>query len=163
MLEHHPVTVRAAVHPFEAGIAGLVDALRPGRPARLLGAKYRAALGELLDDSARAGINWTVPALCEWLRDERGVTISADSLGELLRREGFRWKRTRDSVRHKADSVLQQAARAQLEVLRSCGRPRSGRTRSDLPGRVRVRSHHAHRLHLVQDRAACCGAEGGNP
>lgn len=45
--------------------------------------------------------------------------------GELLRREGFRWKRTRDSVRHKADPILQQAARAQLEDLRTCGRPRT--------------------------------------
>lgn len=114
VLECHRVMVRAAVHRFEeGGIAGLPDAPRPGRPARLLGAGDRAALGALLDDSA----------MREWLRDERGVEISSDWLGELLRREGFRWKRTRDSVRHKADPVLQQAARAQLEVLRSCGRP----------------------------------------
>ncbi|MFF5011207.1 helix-turn-helix domain-containing protein [Streptomyces phaeochromogenes] len=126
VLECHPVTVRAAVHRFEeGGIAGLPDAPRPGRPARLLGAQDRAALGELLDDSAQAGITWPVPALCEWLRVERGVEISSDWLGELLRREGFRWKRTRDSVRHKADPVLQQAARAQLEDLRPCGRPRT--------------------------------------
>ncbi|MER6354679.1 hypothetical protein ABT186_23385 [Streptomyces sp. NPDC001634] len=46
-----------------------------------------------------------------------------DWLSELLHREGFRWKRTRDSVRHKAAPVLQQAARAQLEHLRPCGKP----------------------------------------
>ncbi|BCL33386.1 helix-turn-helix domain-containing protein [Streptomyces aurantiacus] len=111
VLECHPVTVRATVHRFEkGGIAGLPDAPRPGRPgrpARLLGAEDRAALGGLLDDSAQAGITWTVPALCEWLRDEREVEISSDWPGELLRREGFRWKRTRDSLRHKADPVLQ--------------------------------------------------------
>lgn len=60
-----------------------------------------------------------------WLRDERGAEISAAWLWELLRREGFRWKRTRDSVRHKVGSVLQQAARAQLEDLRPCGRTRA--------------------------------------
>ncbi|WP_432034081.1 winged helix-turn-helix domain-containing protein [Streptomyces antibioticus] len=40
------------------------------------------------------------------------MEISADWLWELLRRDGFRWKRTRDSLRHKADPVLQQAAKA---------------------------------------------------
>ncbi|WP_422397484.1 winged helix-turn-helix domain-containing protein [Streptomyces acidiscabies] len=59
--------------------------------------------------------------MCDWLRAERGVEISADWLSELLRREGFRWKRTRDSVRHKADPVFQQAAGAQLEDLRTYG------------------------------------------
>ncbi|MBP5891974.1 helix-turn-helix domain-containing protein [Streptomyces scabiei] len=122
LLECHPVTVRAAVHRLqEGGIAGLPDAPRPGRPARLLGPEDRAALGELLDESAAAGITWSTPGLCDWLRAERGVEISTDWLAELLHREGFRWKRTRDSVRHKADPVLQQAARAQLEDLRPCG------------------------------------------
>ncbi|MEU5109809.1 winged helix-turn-helix domain-containing protein [Streptomyces sp. NPDC021354] len=77
----------------------------------------------MLDVSAEAGITWSAWALCDWLRVERGVEISADWLSELLHREGFRWKRTRDSMRHKADPVLQQAARAQLGDLRPCGRP----------------------------------------
>ncbi|MET9383676.1 winged helix-turn-helix domain-containing protein [Streptomyces sp. NPDC002928] len=51
----------------------------------------------MLDVSAEAGITWSAPALCDWLRAERGVEISADLLSELLHREGFRWKRTRDS------------------------------------------------------------------
>jgi transposase len=124
LLECHPVTVRAAVHRLEkGGIAGLPDAPRPGRPARLLGSQDRAVLAELLDESAANGTTWTAPALCDWLRAERGVEISADWLGELLHREGFRWKRTRDSLRHKADPVLQQAARAHLEDLRHYGRP----------------------------------------
>ncbi|MGW7026855.1 helix-turn-helix domain-containing protein [Streptomyces xanthophaeus] len=113
LMECHPVTVRAAVHRFEeGGVAGLPDVLRPGRPRRLLGTEDRAALGALLDDPAQAGITWTVPALCEWLRVERGVEISSGWLGEWLRREGFRWKRTRVSVRNNADPDLQQAARA---------------------------------------------------
>ncbi|MFB7112707.1 helix-turn-helix domain-containing protein [Streptomyces sp. NPDC056291] len=123
LLECHPVTVRAAVHRFaDGGIEALPDAPRPGRPAKLLGPDDRSALAELFDVSAEAGITWSAWALCGWLRVERGVEISADWLSELLHREGFRWKRTRDSVRHKADPVLQQAARAQLEDLRPCGR-----------------------------------------
>ncbi|MFE9973270.1 winged helix-turn-helix domain-containing protein [Streptomyces hirsutus] len=92
-----------------------------GRPARVLGDDDRAALARLLDVSAAEGITWTVPALRDWLREQRGVEISADWLWELLRRDGFRWKRTRDTVRHQADPVLQQAARARLEDLRTYG------------------------------------------
>ncbi|MEV7342232.1 transposase [Streptomyces sp. NPDC093544] len=88
---------------------GAVECPTPGSAGEAPGAGDQAALAELLDDSAVKGITWSVPALCEWLRVERGVEISTDWLGELLRREGFRWKRTRDSVRHKADPVLQQA------------------------------------------------------
>ncbi|MFE7115289.1 helix-turn-helix domain-containing protein [Streptomyces sp. NPDC057654] len=126
LLKCHPATVRAAVHRLaKGGIAGLPDVPRPGRPARLLGPDDRAALAELLNDSAAKGVTWSVPTLCEWLREERGVAISVDWLGVLLHRGGFRWKRTRDSVRHKADPVLQQAARAELGDLRPCGRPRT--------------------------------------
>lgn len=63
------------------------------------------------------------PGRVRLARVEREVEISVDWLSELLHREGFRWKRTRDSVRHKAAPVLQQAARAQLEHLRPCGKP----------------------------------------
>ncbi|RLV08558.1 hypothetical protein CTZ27_07130 [Streptomyces griseocarneus] len=124
LLECNPVTVRAAVHRFEkGGLDELPDAPRPGRPARILGPEDRRELAGLLDVSAAAGIIWSAPALRDRLRDERGVEISAYWLWELLRRDGFRWKRTRDSVRHHADPVLQQAARAKLEDLRPCGRP----------------------------------------
>ncbi|WP_405864056.1 MULTISPECIES: transposase [unclassified Streptomyces] len=100
LLECNPVTVRAAVHRFtDGGIGVLPDAPRPGRPTRLLGPDDRAALAELLDDSAAKGITWSVPALCEWLRVERGVEISADWLGELLRGERFR-----GSIRSRATS-----------------------------------------------------------
>ncbi|WP_158714853.1 winged helix-turn-helix domain-containing protein [Streptomyces erythrochromogenes] len=49
------------------------------------------------------------------------MRVSAAWLTELLHRDGFRWKRTRDTLRHKVDPVLQQAARAQLEDLRLYG------------------------------------------
>ncbi|UUU26537.1 winged helix-turn-helix domain-containing protein [Streptomyces sp. DSM 40750] len=68
-----------------------------------------------------SGRTWTAAALCDWLRAERGVRVGAAWLTELLHRDGFGWKRTRDTLRHKADPVLQQAARAQPEDLRPYG------------------------------------------
>jgi transposase len=121
LLECHQVTVREAVHRFHGGgFEALEDAPRPGRPSRI-GSADREALADLLEESAAQGRTWTAPALCEWLDEERGVSVSAAWLTEVLREEGFRWKRTRDTLRHKADPVLQQAARAELEDLRPYG------------------------------------------
>ncbi|MFF0044076.1 helix-turn-helix domain-containing protein [Streptomyces mirabilis] len=121
LIECNDVTVRGAVHRFTArGFDALTDAPRPGRPASVT-REDREALAALLDESARQGRTWTAAALCDWLAEERGVRVSAAWLTELLHRDGFRWKRTRDTLRHKADPVLQQAARAQLEDLRLCG------------------------------------------
>lgn len=121
LLECHQVTVREAVHRWEGGgLEALADASRPGRPPRLDRADLDA-LGELLDQAAERGQTWTAAALCDWLAAERGVEISPAWLAEVLRRQGFRWKRTRDHLRHKADPVLQQAAEAQLEDLRTYG------------------------------------------
>jgi hypothetical protein len=64
-------------------------------------------------------VTWTARKLCDWRERERGVRVPAAWLAELLHREGFRWKRTRDSLRHLADPVLQRAARARLEDLRT--------------------------------------------
>ncbi|MDT0447778.1 helix-turn-helix domain-containing protein [Streptomyces hesseae] len=60
LLECNPVTVRAAVHRFDVrGIAGLPDAVHPGRPAKAFRAGDRAALAELLPLSCHVG--WSLP------------------------------------------------------------------------------------------------------
>ncbi|MFJ8028865.1 IS630 family transposase [Streptomyces sp. NPDC096311] len=115
----HVVTVRKALHRFAGGgIEALADAPRPGRPP-CWAREDLDALEAMLDDSAAMGRTWTLPGLAQWLRLERGVDLDSSWLSVLLHRDGFRWKRTRDSLRHLADEVLQQAARAQLEDLRT--------------------------------------------
>ncbi|MFI8829295.1 hypothetical protein [Streptomyces sp. NPDC053431] len=49
---------------------------------------------------------------------QRGVEIRPARLSLLLKADGFRYKRTRTTVRHRADEALQQIAKAQLEDLR---------------------------------------------
>ncbi|MFE2044125.1 winged helix-turn-helix domain-containing protein [Streptomyces sp. NPDC059477] len=121
LLECHVVTVRGAVRRFtDGGFDALEAAPRRGRPSSVSREDHEA-LAVLLDESARQGRTWTAAALCDWLAAERGVRVSAAWLTELLHRDGFRWKRTRDTLRHKADPVLQQAARAELEDLRLYG------------------------------------------
>jgi len=117
-LGHHEQTVRKYLTAFLTdGFAALPDRPIPGRPPRVRRADLDA-LGQLLDAAAARGETWTTPRLCRWLATARGVRISTDRLGVLLRRERMRWKRTKHSVRHKQkDPVLQEAAQAHLESL----------------------------------------------
>ncbi|PSJ24458.1 hypothetical protein B7P34_33270 [Streptosporangium nondiastaticum] len=121
ILDKHVATVRKALHRFlDGGFEALADAARPGRPPRW-GREDLDALEAMLDEAAVRGEIWTLPALAEWLRRERGVVLDSSWLSVLLHRDGFRWKRTRDSVRHQADPALQAAAWARLEGLRLYG------------------------------------------
>jgi len=118
LLEIHQATVREALHRFGAGgLDALPDAPRIGRPPRASRADLDA-LEEMLDAAAAAGQTWTLPAIAGWLERTRGVALSSSWLSVLLHRDGFRWKRTRDALWHKANPALQQAAREELEGLR---------------------------------------------
>lgn len=117
-LEVHQATVREALKRFAVGgFDALPDSHRSGRPPTLT-AEVLAAVEALLDDAAQRGEAWTVPRLVDWLEREHRVAISAGRLGVVLNRRGFRWKRTKRTVQHKADPVLQERAKGDLEVLR---------------------------------------------
>jgi transposase len=120
LMEVHPATVCKAIKGFlAAGFAALVEAPRCGRPPHLPRADLDA-VEAMLDACAQGGPTWTAGQLAHWLADQRGVHISPSHLTCLLRADGFRWKRTRDSLRHKANPILQQAAQAQLEEVQPC-------------------------------------------
>ena len=117
-LGHHEQTGRKHLKTFLAtGCDALPDRPIPGRRPTVTRADL-TAVGALLDASAREGRAWTTPRLRQWLATARGVQISTDRLGVLLRRERLRWKRTKPSVRHMhKDPALQDAATAHLESL----------------------------------------------
>ena len=117
-LEVHQATVREALRRFtDGGFDALPDGHRSGRPPTLT-AGVLAAVEALLDRAAAGGEAWTVPRVVEWLETEHRLTVSAGRLGVVLNRRGFRWKRTKRTVQHKADPALQERAKADLEVLR---------------------------------------------
>lgn len=123
-LGHPPQTVRQAVTRFLAeGFAGLADRPRAGRPPRLREADL-LALEERLDaDAATGARTWTRGQAAAWLAEERGVGVGPAHLGEVLRRRGFRWKRTRRATAHKQGDGLRQAeATADLALGRFGGR-----------------------------------------
>jgi transposase len=117
----HEQTVRKYRKAFRAGgFEALPDRPLPGRPPTVTRADLDA-LGQLLDAAAAHGQTWTKTHLVRWLAHERGVTISPQHLGVLLRRARFGWKRPKRSVRHlQQDPALQDAAAAHLESLSLC-------------------------------------------
>jgi len=107
-LETHEQTVRKYVKAFLVeGFAALPDRPRSGRRPTVTAAAVDS-VAHLLDTAAQHGQTWTLPRLARWLTEERAVRISAGRLGVLLNQRGFRWKRTKRSVRHKqVDPTLQ--------------------------------------------------------
>ena len=115
----HEQTVRKYVKAFLAGgFEALPDRPRPGRPPTLTLA-HLATVEQHLDAAAARGETWTAPRLAAWLAEAHWVRIDPEYLAARLRRRRFRWKRTKRSVRHKADPDLQARAKAELEVLTS--------------------------------------------
>jgi transposase len=119
----HHQTVRKFVKRFLAeGFAGLADRPRAGRPPRLGEADLLALEARLDADAASGARTWTLGQAAGWLAEERGVRISPDRLGVLLKRRAFRWKRTKRSTAHKQGDGLRQAeAHADLALWRFGG------------------------------------------
>lgn len=115
----HDQTVRRYVKAYlTEGFDGLAPRPHPGRPSRIRVADLEA-VEQLLDETDRT---WTAPQLVAWLEAERGVSLCRDHLGRLLRRRGFRWKRTKQSVAHKRkDPNLFQTAERELAALKKPG------------------------------------------
>ena len=123
-LGFHHQTVRQAVRRFLAeGFAGLADRPRPGRPGRLSEADLLAVEERLDADAASGARTWTLPQLAAWLAEVRGVTISPDRLGVLLKRRDFRRKRTKRATGHKQGDGFRQAQAAADLALWRFGRP----------------------------------------
>jgi transposase len=105
-----------------AGPAGLVDRPRAGGPRRvteddLVALEAHLDADALPEDGAR-GRAWSAPQAVEWLLKERGVTVTPAHVAKLLRRRGYRYKRTKRGVTHKRrDPLLQASRRADLELL----------------------------------------------
>jgi transposase len=115
----HEQTVRRYVKAFLAGgFDGLAPRPHPGRPPRVHTADLEA-LERRIDESDRT---WTTPQLAQWLADERRVQVCPAHLSRLLHRRAFRWKRTKQSVKHKqGDPKLQRTALEELAALKKSG------------------------------------------
>jgi transposase len=95
-LRLHEQTVRAWLMRFNtAGLAGLADAPRPGRPATYTPEQVGEVIATALTDPQTLGLPfgcWTLDRLEAYLNEERGLPIKRSRIDELLIAEGLRWR-----------------------------------------------------------------------
>jgi transposase len=108
-----------------AGVAGLADAPRTGRPARA-DAAYLAALEQAVETPPRelgfAFDVWTSARLSAYLADTTGVRIAPGWLRALLSRRDFVSGRPKHTLRHLQDPDEVAACKAELEAVGGEGR-----------------------------------------
>src|SRR4029450_5745999 len=107
----HPKTVYKWLHRFNAaGLDGLADLPRPGRPRRLTehergriiqlarteppGRLIQGGDGLLAPDQPEAPAHWTLDTLTEAAQAE-GIRVGRSQVRQILLREGARWRQTR--------------------------------------------------------------------
>ena len=75
------------------GPDGLIDRKAPGQPPRL-NDEHRAALAAILErgpiPAVHGVVRWRIVDLCQWIRDERRVVVSQQTLSRVLRAMGYR-------------------------------------------------------------------------
>jgi transposase len=92
----HEKTVRLWLGRFNAaGLDGLADAPRPGRPATYTPEEVGAVVAAALTDPRTLGRPfgcWTYERLEAYLNEEVGLPIKRSRINELLLAEGLRWR-----------------------------------------------------------------------
>jgi len=90
-------TVRLWLRRFDAaGLDGLADAPRAGRPATYTPEEVGAVVAAALTDPQSLGLPfgcWTYDRLAASLNEAAGVPIKRSRINELLLGEGLRWRR----------------------------------------------------------------------
>ena len=107
-----PRTVEYWVRGFErAGLAGLQEGSRPGRPRRLTD-EHLKIIGQVLrKPPEEAGLTanlWDGKALCAYLRREFGVGLGVRQCQRLFKSLGFRLRKPRPQIAH-GNAELQSA------------------------------------------------------
>ena len=90
-------TVRTWLHRFnEAGLAGLLDEVRTGRPPTYSADEVSVVVASALtkpDDLALPFGHWTLDRLEVYLHEHKGIAIKRSRINEILLAEGLRWRK----------------------------------------------------------------------
>jgi transposase len=89
-------TVRLWITRFNTdGLDGLRDRRRGGRPATYTPEQVGELIAASLTDPQALGLpfaSWTLDRLATYLNEDRGIAIKRSRIGEILQREGLRWR-----------------------------------------------------------------------
>lgn len=95
-LRLHARTARFWLKRFNAhGLAGLGESERPGRPPTYPAEQVAAVIATALARPADLGLpfaSWTLDRLAAYLSEAKGIAMRRSRIGEVLQREGLRWR-----------------------------------------------------------------------
>ena len=95
-LRLHARTARFWLKRFNAhGLAGLEESERPGRPPVYPAEQVAAVIEAALARPAGLGLpfaSWTLDRLVAHLGEAKGIAMRRSRIGEVLQREGLRWR-----------------------------------------------------------------------
>lgn len=80
----------------DQGVDGLLDRPRSGHPATYTAEQVSAVIAAALSDPQELGqpfASWTLDRLQGYLNEQQGIAIKRSRIGELLLREGLRWRK----------------------------------------------------------------------
>jgi transposase len=107
-------TVRFWVKRFNAaGVEGLADAPRAGRPATYTPEQVGEVIAAALTKPQALGLPfgaWTLDRLAAYLAEQRGIAIKRSRIDELLLDEGLRWRQQETWFAERAALERAQAA-----------------------------------------------------
>ena len=96
ILRLHARTARFWLKRFNAhGLAGLEESARPGRPPVYPAEQVAAVIEAALTRPADLGLpfaSWTLDRLAAYLSEAKGIAMRRRRIGEVLAREGLRWR-----------------------------------------------------------------------
>src|SRR3954452_20590488 len=95
-LRLHAQKDRFWLRRFKAhGLTGLEESERPGRPPVYPADQVGAVIGAALTRPAELGLpfaSWTLDRLVAYLGEAKGIAMRRSRVGEILQREGLRWR-----------------------------------------------------------------------
>jgi len=115
-------TVYNHFNRFKAeGIAGLPNKDKSGRPPKADEA-YRQRLREVLESEPQVfGLGfsvWTLPTLQAFMERDTGVGLSQNRISEVLKDEGYVYRRPKKDLGHKHDPELREQVKSALDEVK---------------------------------------------
>src|SRR4051794_38954518 len=106
-LRLHARTARFWLKRFNAhGLAGLEESERPGRPPTYPAEQVAVVIATALARPADLGLpfaSWTLDRLAAHLGEAEGIAMRRSRIGEILQREGLRWRQEETWFGQRAD------------------------------------------------------------
>lgn len=102
---------------LEGGFDALPDQPHVGQSSSLTPEMIRAIRAEI----DKGGRTWSAAQIAEWVAQQFGVTLGADWLPRLLKRNRLSYQRTSRSLKHKQDPQAVEEKAAELVLLEKGG------------------------------------------